>query len=567
MVSTPNRMFGYSEYWRKNKSALESQEFVKVLLALRKVGRHIASNLKTIEWSGISAPDPKKIEIDIGLVRGEYPLPPGKMDILVGIAAREAFHCKILSDMVMPKLKKRLGEMSSEKEFLLNLTVGIGEDIFTNHIAKDTVWKYYLPFCWPHVRPPNERDVALPPTVSSLLQIFAEYVLSDKLAVNMHPDYHDLFQRLITVRDEIINCAKALSVSKRCDLRVDIYLHLWGEVMEGAASWDSDDFTEGLSVMEGGTAETGECEDDQRSEIEECEDDQLDSRENETESRLRLMRHIKDILKEQEEKSLNEHIEGIADDEKSGVVDTCFVKSGFPCRIDPDADLVSRLRRIFQQQQTVRSRRYHYQRALPTGKIDGRRLYRFALDGRLFRQREYIYLDNTRNIAILVDGSASMAGGLPGGGKDWTQTERVFASLYEAIKGTGNGFDVFAYSEWGGMCEVSCLAYNNRLYTVRPGGRTPTGQAIVIAALKLPKDKPGLIIHVTDGESNCGISVKKGLEFCDRTGVEIVTIGTYYDEEMKATLEKQYENRAILVDSLELLPERLEGALRTKLLN
>jgi von Willebrand factor type A domain. len=383
----------------------------------------------------------------------------------------------------------------------------------------------------------------------------------------MHPDYHDLFQRLITVRDEIINCAKVLSVSKRCNLRVDIYQHLWRDVMEVTASWDSDDSPEGLSVMEGGTAGTEECEDDQHSEIEDCQDDQLDCRENEAESHLRLMQHIKDILKEQEERSLNEHIEGIADEEKSGIVDTCFVKSGLPCRIDPDAALVSRLKRIFRQQRTVRSRRYHYQRALPTGKIDGRRLYRFALDGRLFRQREYIYHDNTRNIAILVDGSASMTGGLPGGGKDWTQTERVFASLCEAIKGTGNSLDVFAYSESGGVCEVSCLAYNNQLYTVRPGGRTPTGQAIVATALKLPKDKPGLIIHVTDGEPNCGLSVKKGLEFCDRTGVEIVTIGAYYDEEMKATLEKQYENRAILVESLELLPERLEETLRTRLLN
>ncbi len=562
MAATPNRMLEYSEYWRKNKSAVESQELIKVLLALRKVGRHIASNVKTIEWGGMSAPDPvAKIEINAELARGEYPLPPHKMDILVGIAAREAFCCKIHSDMVLLRLKRKLGEVPPDLDFL----IGTGEDIFIRYIAKNTVWKYYLPFCWLHVRSPNGRDVARPPTVRSLLHIFADYVLSDKLAVNMHPDYYDLFQRLIVVRDEIINCAKELSVSKRCDLRVDIYQHLWKDVMEGAASWDSDDFPEGLPTPEGRTAETEECEDDQSSEIEDCQEDQLGCRESEIESQL--MQHIKDILCEQEEKSLNEHMEGIADDEKSGIVDTCFVKSGLHCRIDSDAALVSRLRRIFQQQRTVRSRRYHYQRALPTGKIDGRRLYRFALDGRLFRQREYVYHDNTRNISILVDGSASMTGGLPGGGKDWARTERVFVSLAEAIKDTGNRLDVFAYCERGGICEVSCLAYNNKIYTVRPSGRTPTGQAIVAVALKLPRDKPRLIIHVTDGESNCGLSVKKGIEFCDRTGVEIVTIGAYYDEEMKVALEKQYENRAILVDSLELLPERMEEALRTRLLN
>jgi len=564
MDSTQKRMSGYSEYWRKNKSAVESQELIKVLLALRKVGRHIASNVKTIEWGGMSAPDPvAKIEINAGLARGEYPLPPDKMDILVGITARETFYCKIHSDVVLLKLKKKLGEVPPDLDFL----VRIGEDIFTRHIAKDTVWKYYLPFCWLHVRSPNDRDVARPPTVRSLLHIFVDYVLSDRLAVNMHPAYYDLFQRLTVAKGEIIDCAKTLSALKRCNLRVDIYQHLWKDVMAGAASWDSDDSLEGLSTPEGGTAGTEECEDGQRLEIKDCQEDQLDCRENETESQPRLMQHIKDILEEQEEKNLNEHIEGIADDEKSGIVDTCFVKSGLHCRIDPDAALVARLRRIFQQQRVVRSRRYHYQRALPTGKIDGRRLYRFALDGRLFRQREYVYHDNTRNIAILVDGSASMRGGLPGGGKDWARTERVFVSLAEAIKDTGNRLDVFAYCESGGICEVSCLAYNNHIYTVRPSGRTPTGQAIVAAALKLPKDKPRLIIHVTDGEPNCGLSVKKGIEFCDRTGVEIVTIGAYYDEEMKVVLEKQYENRAILVDSLELLPERMEEVLRTRLLN
>jgi hypothetical protein len=561
MVQIHNRL-GYSEYWRKNKSAVESQELINVLLALRKVGRHIASNVRTIEWSGMSAPDPvAKIEINVGLARGEYPLPADKMDILVGIAAREAFHCKIHSDVVLLKLKKKLGEVPPDLDFL----VGIGEDIFTKRIAKDTVWKYYLPFCWPYVRSPNKRDVARPPTVSSLLHIFADYVLSDRLAVNMHRGYHDIFQRLLTARDEICDCIKEMSILKRCNHRVDTYQHLWSEVTESAALWDSDDSFEGLPATQGGTAK---AEEGVGQLVESCDlqEEQCGMDRSETESSLRLMQYMKDVMDEHEDKGINEQMVNIADEEKSRIIDTFFVKSDLPCRIDPDPALASRLRRIFQLQRLLRTRHHQYQRALPWGKIDGRRLYRFAIDGRLFRQREYIYRNNNRNIAILIDGSASMTGGLPGGGKDWARTEQVFASLSEAIKGTGNRLDVFAYCERGGVCEVSCLAHNNRLYTVRPGGRTPTGQAIVATVLKMPKNKRRLIIHVTDGEPNCGISVKKGLDFCDREGVEIVTIGAYYDEKMKALLERQYANRAILVDSLELLPARLEETLKASLL-
>ena len=564
MAST-YKQYGYSEYWRKNKSAVESQEFIRVLLALRKVGRHIASNLKNIEWTGMSVPNPNKIEIDLDLAKGEYPLPPGKMDTLVGITAREAFHCKIHSDVVWLKLKKQLGEMPSEKEDMLGLLVGIGEDLFIKHIAKDTVWTYYLPFCWSHVRPVNKREVHRSPTVRCLLHIFANYVLSDKLSANMHPGYHKLFERLMAARDEIINCAKETSILKRCNLKVDIYQQLWTEIMEGVAGWDSDDSSNDGLPVEGtpGQGEVGDscAEDRDLQEVQSCDGGK------ETVSDLKLMQDIIDTLEKQEEKSIGEHIEDIADDEQSIIVKTCFVRSTLRCRIDPDAGLVSRLRQIFQQQRLLRSRRYHYQRALPWGKIDGRRLYRFAIDGRLFRQKEYIYRDNNRNIAILVDGSASMTGGFPGGGKDWAGTEQVFVSLSEAIKGTGNSLDVYAYSERGGMCEVNCLAYNNRLFTVRPSGRTPSGQAIVATALKLPADKPRLIIHVTDGEPNCGLSVKKSLEFCDRTGVEIVTIGAYYNDKMKAALEAQYDNRAVLVDSLEQLPARLEEVLRASLLN
>ncbi len=565
MVFKQDPAFGYSEYWRKNRSSIESQELSRVLLALRKAGKYIAVNLKTLEWSGMSAPHAGKIELNIGLGKGEYPLSPGKMDILVGITVREAFHCKVLSDMVWLKIVKKLSEMTSEQEYLLGFLVNLGEDIFINYMVKDTVWRYYLPACWPYVRLKNKRDVSRPPTIASLLHIVADYILSGKLAVNMNPGYHDLFQKFIDARDEIIDCIKETSISKRCDIRVNIYQRLWQETLEAAKAWDLEKQPEDSCFMQKDTA--GKRDDFQMSEDDDDLQKQGDDREkDEIETDIGLTQQINEALEELEGKSIDKHIEDIAVEEKGAILETFFLDSNLRCRIDPDQMLVSRLKRIFQLQRSIRSRRYHYQRGLHLGKIDGRRLYRFVLDGRVFRKREYSRRDNTRNIVILVDGSASMAGGLPGGGKEWTRTERVFASLFEAVKGTGNRLDVLAYYERGGVCEVTRLSCDNKLYTVRPEGRTPTGQAIVAAALKMPKDKQRLIIHITDGEPNCGLYVKNSLEFCDGIGVEVVTIGAYYNEKMKAALENQYGNRAILVDSLNLLPLRLEEVLRASLL-
>ncbi len=566
MASRDNLKFGYSEFWRKNISAVESQELVKVLYALRKVGRHIATNLKPIEWRTSSAHNPLLIGIDINLAKGEYPLPPGKMDILVGVTAREAFHCKILSDIVYMNVEKQVGEISKDYKYLLDLLISIGEDFFTKNIAKDTVWKYYLSRCWPHVRPPFKSKTDKP-TIHAFLHIFADYLFFDKLAVNMNPAYHDLFQICLDARDAIKNLINESSISKKSFLRTNIYLNLWNEILQKAELWTDEDSLADAT----GLAEESFYGDDEDS----CDDPAMDMESEENADARRfterenqgIMQKVNDILEEMDEKSINQEVADAAGEEEQWrIMDTAYGRATLPCRITADEALVARLKKIFRVQRSHRSRRYFYNRAQLLGKIDGRRLHRYPLDGKIFKKKEYLSHDNTRNIAILVDGSASMTGGLPGGGKEWAKTESIFLSLFEAVKGTGNRLDLLCYYERAGICEVNALVYGNRLYTVRPGGRTPTGQAIIATATMMPKNKKRLIVHLTDGEPNCGLSVQKSLEFCDREGVDIVTIGTYFEEKTRELLENQYHDRAILIDSIELLPVQLEAVLRANLL-
>ncbi len=565
MASRNNLNFGHSEYWRKNISAVESQELVRVLYALRKVGRHIATNLKPIEWSTSSTPNPLLIGIDINLAKGEYPVPPGKMDILVGITAREAFHCKILSDIVYINVKKKVGEISEGYKYLLDLLISIGEDIFTKEIAEDTVWKYYLSRCWPYVRPPFKSNTDKP-TIHAFLHIFADYIFFDKLAVNMNPAYYDLFQICLDTRDAIKALLSESSISKRSFLRANIYLNLWNEILKRAETWvDEDSLSDASGLAEEFSGDEGDSCDDPAVDMES--EENTDARRFTERENQALMQRVNDIMEEMDEKSINQEVADVAGEEEQWrIMDTVYGRATIPCRITADEALVARLKKIFRVQRSHRSRRYFYNRAQLLGKIDGRRLHRYSLDGKIFRKKEYLTHDNTRNIAILVDGSASMTGGLPGGGKEWAKTERLFLSLFEAVKGTGNRLDLLCYYERAGICEVNALVYGNRLYTVRPGGRTPTGQAIIATASIMPKDKKRLIVHLTDGEPNCGLSVQKSLEFCDKQGVDVVTIGTYFEEKTRDLLEKQYHDRAILIDSIDLLPEQLEAVLRANLL-
>jgi len=566
MASRDNLNFGHSEYWRKNISAVESQELVKVLYALRKVGRHIATNLKPIEWRTSSTPDPSLIGININLAKGEYPLPPGKMDILVGITAREAFHCKILSDIVYINVKKQVGEISEDHKYLLDLLIGIGEDIFTKNIAEDTIWRYYLSRCWLNVRSPFKSKTDKP-TILAFLHIFADYIFFDKLAVNMNPAYHDLFQICLDARDAIKDLLNESSISKRSFLRANIYLNLWNKILQRSETWaEKDSLSDATGLAEESFSENNEDSCDDPAMDMESEENAGAKRFTEKENQA-IMQRVNDILDEMDEKSINQEVADVAGEEEQWrIMDTVYGRATIPCRISADEALVARLRKIFRVQRSRRSRRYFYNRAQLLGKIDGRRIHRYSLDGKIFRKKEYLTNDNTRNIAILVDGSASMTGGLPGGGKEWAKTEKIFLSLFEAVKGTGNRLDLLCYYERGGICEVNELVYGNRLYTVRPGGRTPTGQAIIATATMMPKDKKRLIVHITDGEPNCGLSVQKSLEFCDREGVDIVTIGTYFEEKTRELLENQYHDRAILIDSIDLLPVQLETVLRANLL-
>jgi hypothetical protein len=567
----PGRNFtlDYSEYWRRNKSSLESWELAHVLTALRKVGAYIAANIKPVEWADrpSSLPDlaKKSILVDIAMAMGEYPVPPGKMDRLVGLVARESYRCRELSDMVWSDLKPVADGMGAGHRRLLHDLADVGEDIYIRHAVDSRVWKNYLDKGWELCRPGKPRDFSLPPTAACLYRIWAEFSLTGRRAEDMHADYYRPLKRLLSFTEEIVRCGRFRSSLDRCRERSRVYLEMWREIAPFVAEWEAEDPPENNGVDfkgEGGRKKNLETlENEQESNDEGGRPVRADK------NMADLAQDVKKLLGETEGGDLNREVEIVCGGKSFGVMETVFTDAAAPCRVSPDSLLVKRLKQTFALQRSRNRDFFRVNRGLHCGRIDGRRLHRSVLDGRVFNRKEFSPDDNVWNITILVDASASMKGVAGSVSKSWRIVEKTFVSLYEAAKGSGNNLNVFAYFEGGARCQISRLLYNKKLFTVAPNGRTPTGQAIIVAVLKTPKDKRRLIVHITDGEPNCGADVEQALEFCSREGVDLVTIGCYnYKDEVRDLFRQQYGDGVYLMDSLEHLPAGLESLLRRKLL-
>jgi len=586
---------GYSEYWRKNKATLEHEELAYSLRALRKVGQYIAANMKTVEWLGMSKKSGDKFYLDVGFVKGEYPVPPGKMDILVGITAHEAFHCKELSDWAWVKVEEKTKELPRKYKSNLLRLFEVGEDVYVNKVAQGSIWEYYLEKAWCCCIPKETRDLSLPPTAECLFQIWEEMVLEGRFSIeaNYHHDYLKPLSILLSYVEKIIACGEYKnSPMEKSEYRANLYLEVWDKIYECIRDWEyeapfdptgvgipdevghniwwwphvahSDSKEESVLNEAGPNKETAENEVDEF--IEKQSEDfgkltktkPMDIMPHEQVSRLKASLNV--LEKDKKNEDLNPLIEVATGEVVTDLLETRFWNSTLPCNKRPDPLLVKRLKRIFEAQVSKTPR---INRGLYSGKIDGRRLYRTPLSGKVFKQKELTVKD-TWDITILVDASLSMSGVE---GKEWELTESTFVSLYEAIKGTRNRLDILCYFERAKYCEIFRLLHHDKLHSIIPNGRTPMGQAIIAASLTIPKGKKRMILHITDGEPNSGgVSVESAVKYCKREGVELITIGCGYNEQLKEQFQNQFKENLLLIDTIDQLPFGLETLLRKKLL-
>jgi hypothetical protein len=222
-----------------------------------------------------------------------------------------------------------------------------------------------------------------------------------------------------------------------------------------------------------------------------------------------------------------------------------------PARPIVDRNLARRISAIFR---SYSDRKRMTNRGLSSGRVDPRRLYRAPVTGRCFRELQSRPAMDW-NVTLLCDASGSMRGA------KWRTVENTISTLYSALSDYRGSLAAYAYFEMDGICMISSLIKDGHVLSVPPSGQTASGQAIIAAAMFMPKSKRRrLLVHVTDGESNFGCHVSDGIAFCRARGIHLVTIGCGCRD--KGSMEKQYGNTIEFLGSFRQLPQAVERLLR-----
>lgn len=183
--------------------------------------------------------------------------------------------------------------------------------------------------------------------------------------------------------------------------------------------------------------------------------------------------------------------------------------------------------------QQHRNSRWHH--GLQRGKLDDRRLWKPLVgDPGYFKLKDLAGRPSLA-VGLLLDVSASMGRYMP----VVEQTTAVFCQGLLPIP----GIDFAAWWYTGqsgkmiltGICERRypklCLA------NVAQGGRTPSGEAIagVKVLMERMSGKQQLLIHFTDGRPDCPIHVRRAVQACRDTGIQVYAIGPSRYRELLAS--------------------------------
>ncbi|MEW6439311.1 MAG: vWA domain-containing protein [bacterium] len=536
-------MAGISDYWRKNTSACEPVELANLLRGIRKVAGHLGPNVARIEYAGMSRGAAEAaIVLDPDLVMGRYPVPPEKVDYLVGLVVHEALHGIEWSDRVWKLLEPAFRELGGLSLVRLQKIVKTGEDIYVDSVAEPSVFGLYTPKARERAFQDAESRLGSEPGAPS---IEALLLLWWARAWGREPGWEvpEACREPLRVLGRLEAGLKQVAgmnggVAARCRRRADLYLESWEAVRGPLASWAVRDkllhWVPSFMNIEGNKAE--------RHSADAGDGKKAFSGHLLTQIEMQLALGSADITP---------IIRSLVGDENEEVVPTSrwdFNMSACPVI---DRRVVTRLKSAFE---SYSARRTAVSRGLLSGKVDARRLHRAPLSGRCFLQVDR-FPDLDWNVALLMDASGSMRG------TKWRMVENTVANLHKALATFRSHLRAYAYFEMDGVCMISQLLKGGRLLSVPPCGQTASGQAILAAAYFMPKgQKRNLLVHVTDGESNLGCDVRYGIEYCRRQGIQLVTLGCGCKD--RQAMVSQYGRSLQFLDHYGQLPRAVERLLK-----
>lgn len=529
-----------SGYWRRNTSTLESVELANLLKALRKVAGHLGPNAGTVEYAGMSSSGGSSILVDPGSVMGAYPIPPEKVDVLVGEVVHEALLGIEWSDRVWSLLEPEFTAMGPTDLVRFQKVVKTGEDIYLDSVLKDSVLGMYLAAARRPVMGETARGRSpfkAGPSLEALMRLWWTVSLDEQVVPIPDVRYQEPLHLLMMLTSRLFSIARDhTGVSARCEMRARMYRQGWEQLLcllSGLPLLDKRLYRVPSHLRQTIPGET-ECLQETRKmpSLPEC-----------------LIREIETHLAASSS-DITPLIYSVVGYDNKEVVPTSRWDYHIPAHPVVDRSLVARLRTIFtsysEQEKAV-------SRGLLSGRIDSRRLYRAPITGRCFK-----FPDSRPSmdwcVTLLMDASGSMRG------PKWRMVENTVTTIHEALNGYRSSLAAYAYFEIDGICMVSSLIRGGRVFSVPPCGRTASGQAIIAAAMFMPKNrKRKLLIHVTDGESNLGCSVENGIQFCRRNNIHLVTLGCSCRD--RKAMAEQYGNTIEFIGGFRQLPEAIEHLL------
>lgn len=531
---------GNSTYWRILKSSYEPSELASVLRALTRVVGHIGMNIGRVVWAGQIAPDidDQSIVLPAAFIINDYPVPPGKMDVLVGVTAHEALRQTEWSDNAWRELLKRNKELDKPSKYLVKdiywKFFSAAENIYLEQRASTSIIGDYTRKARSVIISGLMRHPGRNPTAFHLFDLWEQLAVEGRYYKDINPLYEKpldiLRKRSGELRSVAVNGSH--SVVKRCRKRAAIYSSIMEDILPLIKGWEKDP----VSYFEKGTSGIRALKKKKRKKKEEKK--QPISQEVFQEIEVELARGGRD---------LTPLIKRICNNDEN-VIRTTLSDFTLPASAVTDRLLVRRLKNIFQY---YAQRVKKTNRGLESGKIDRRRLYRSAISGRCFKI-EQMMVDFAWNFTVVVDASLSM------GGYKWNVVENTMSALYKALQGYQNTLRIFGYFEWDGVSILSELLRNDVLYSIAPTGRTPSGQAIIGAALLMPRDTFGrkFILHITDGESNAGVDVQYAIDYCKQENIDMITLGCGLAK--KDLMIEQYGKHLQFLNTIDDLPKALE---------
>jgi hypothetical protein len=553
----------YSKYWRVQCSPYEATELALGLRALRKVAGSLGRNVKPVFWRGMPSVDENGIFLEPGVSGGKYPISPERFDLLVGMVIHEGLSSMEWREWVIGKVHEAVAGLPDALRAYAASFTEAAEDIYVSRITVPEAYSVYLSNLWQAELTREVRDPRLPPSAASLAHLWKARALGGTVSGPLHPYYVAPLDELDRCSRGITEAASLATVAQRRERRLGSYLSTWRALQRIFSEWETFEASpNGIGIFdeeappanledrdagEGGKEPFVECG---------CEID------------AKILEEVSTRLQEGE-LTLTQSLVVAVEDPEAGAMPTVIRRGVARSDVKSDPAQVRRLKRIFQEQESAlrRARRRGFRRGVLEGKLDARRLHRAMVDGKVFRSPEPNGRQPFWQICVVADASASMAGK---GTRErpWAVVERALGSLVEAGKGSRNRIDVYAYHEEKNRCALTLLNHDGQFYTVAPVGRTPSGQSILGAATMLRRG-PGkrMIIHVTDGASNCGSRLKDAIDTCRENDIELFTIGCGCTEQTRDFLKGYFPPcRLHFLETSKGLPEGLERLLRQQML-